>query len=325
MRRFTVGWGAALAGSLLASTALAHAAPAKPPLPIVNTGYADQLTYSSATLSGSISPDRSVHVSYYFQYGQTQAYGSQTPLTPLGNGAETIHVSAAITGLSVSTGYHFRLVAISPGGTTDGADRSFVTSKRTTPKLPLSLTATITPNPVVFGNAVSVQGTLSGTGNISHSVALQMNPFPYLGGFVYTGGSELTNSAGGFSFTLPDMIKNTQLRVLAAGTPPVTSPVVTEFVAVRVVAHVRHTRRHGFARIFGTVSPSVAGARVAFQRLLPGRRPVTVGGTVVTNGTGAVSRFSRVVRIRHAGLYRVFVEVTDGANVSNSSSPVMIR
>jgi len=46
----------------------------------------------------------------------------------------------------------------------------------------------------------------------------------------------------------------------------------------------------------------------------------------VKAGTPTVSRFSRVVRIRHRGLYRALVKVSnDGAHVSNYSAPILIR
>ncbi len=42
-------------------------------------------------------------------------------------------------------------------------------------------------------------------------------------------------------------------------------------------------------------------------------------------GTAAVSSFSRVVRLRHPGLYRALVKVNDGAHVSNYSAPILVR
>ena len=59
---------------------------------------------------------------------------------------------------AAGTTYHYRIVAISPAGTTDGKDRTF-----TTAKVPLSLRSPV-PNPVMFGNPFLVEGNLSGTG-----------------------------------------------------------------------------------------------------------------------------------------------------------------
>ena len=78
-------------------------------------------------------------------------------------------------------------------------------------------------------------------------------------------------------------------------------------------------------RLYGTVAPAEVGALVGFQLLTPGRS-TNEGGTVVKAGTPTVSRFNRVVRLRHHGLYRALVKVSnDGAHVSDYSAPVLVR
>ncbi len=78
-------------------------------------------------------------------------------------------------------------------------------------------------------------------------------------------------------------------------------------------------------RLYGTVAPAEVGALVGFQLLRPGRS-VNEGGTAVRAGTSSVSRFRAVVRLRHRGLYRALIKVTnDGAHVSNYSEPILIR
>ena len=216
--------------------------------------------------------------------------------------------------------YHYRVVAYGPGGAVRGGDRTF-----RTPKVPLSVQIVGSPNPVVFGDPFFVEGTLSGTGAATHEVVLQANPFPYLGGFKTVGNPEVTNSAGDFSFPVGGLLQNAQLRVVTVGRPEVASPVVLESVAVRVSFHVRRARRHGFVRLYGTVAPAEVGALVGFQLLRPGKS-VNEGGTSVRAGTASVSRFGAVVRLRHRGLYRALIKVTnDGGHVSNYSEPILIR
>jgi hypothetical protein len=222
--------------------------------------------------------------------------------------------------LQPATTYHFHLVAISSAGVADGIDRTF-----TTPKIPLSLQIAGVPNPVTFGNPFVVEGTLSGTGAASHAIVLQANLFPFTAGFKTVGNPELTNATGGFSFPVVGLGENAQLRVVTVGKPEVSSPVVTESVAVRVTFHARRTHRRGRWRLYGTVTPAEAGALVGFQRLVPGGRTVNAGGTNVRSGTATVSRFSRIVRIRHRGVYRALVKIADGAHVSAYSAPVLIR
>jgi hypothetical protein len=309
----------ALALLLAAVAAAASSATAAPtPAPAVSTGGISSLGFSSVVLLGHVNP-RGQATNYFFQYGRTRKYGSQSPLAPVGGGKTSVGVSQSVSGLQPVTVYHYRILAVSAGGASVGADRSF-----TTAKIPLSVAIVGVPNPVPYGSPFVVEGTLSGTGSGNHVVTLQANPFPYLGGFQPVGNPVLTNASGGFSFPVLGLLQNAQLRVVTVGKPTVVSPVVVEGVAVRVSLHARATGRRGFARLYGTVAPAEVGALVGFQLLKPGHRSANVGGTVVKAGTATVSRFSRVVRV-HRGLYEALVRVSDGAHVSAYSAPVFIH
>ena len=153
---------------------------------------------------------------------------------------------------------------------------------------------------------------------------MQANPFPYLAGFKDVGNPEVANSAGGFSFPTSACSKTPSCARSPSASPKSRAPVVLESVAVRVSFHVRRARCRGFVRLYGDVAPAEVGALVGFQLLTPGRS-INEGGTVVKAGTAGVSRFSRVVRLRHPGLYRALIKVDDGAHVSNYSEPILIR
>jgi hypothetical protein len=286
--------------------------------PSASTGGASNVTFSSAVLHGSVNPGGSA-ANFAFQYGTSRHYEFQTPLAAAGSGTNGVRVSEGITGLRADTTYHYRLVAF--GSTTaTGRDRTFRTAK-----VPLSLAIAGVPNPVTFGAAFLLEGTLSGSGAGGRAVVLKANPFPYSGGFKQLGSQQRTSPTGTFSFFIPGLAQNTQLRVSAAGKPAISSPVLIESVAVRVAFHVRRTRRRGHVRLFGTVAPAEVGSLVGFQRLRPGHRSVNEGGTVVTAGTPAVARFSRVIHIRHRGLFRALVKPSDPGHVSGYSAPVLIR
>jgi len=314
-RRLAV-WGSllAFAGLGLIAAQVAHAA--APPTPY--TGEATELTTSSAALKGTVYPG-DAQTSYYFQYGTTSSYGAQTPIMPAGAGTQTIHVAVPVTGLSVDTEYHYRQVAVNALGTTDGLARTF-----TTKKIPLTFTVASMPSRDPFESPFTVDGTLSGTGSADHAVVLQANPFPYLAGFKAIGNPELTEASGSFSFSVPGLKENTQLRVATLETPPATSRVVVELVAVRVSLHVGPTDRAGYVRLYGTVTPAEIGAQVSFQLLRPGHGPVAVSGTIITGGKRTFSRFSRIVRIRRPGLYRALVTVASGAQASNHSRAILL-
>lgn len=325
-RRRPLSRGRHLAAILLA-TVVAIAVPAStsavvPPPPGVSTGGISNLAPTSVVLHGALNA-KGQPANYLFQYGKTKGYGAQTVLAPGGRSTATIQVSRPVGGLQPSTIYHYRIVAFGPKGPVVGGDRAF-----TTPKIPLSLQIAGVPNPVLFGNPFSVQGTLGGTGAAGRVVALQFNPFPYLAGFKTLGNPEVTSATGSFSFPIVGLSTNTQLRVVTTAAPFIVSPVLVEGVAVRVSFHVHRVHRHRrgrFYRMYGTVAPAEVGARVGFQLLRPGLPSINRGGTFVRSATPTVSRFSAIVRVRHGGLYQALVQVADGSHVSAYSAPVRIR
>jgi streptogramin lyase len=109
--------------------------------PRVITGAASSVQPAAATLNGSVRPNGQTTV-FRFDYGTTDAYGSQTADTPVAAGVDTLPVSATPTGLQPSTTYHYRLVATNDSATTLGEDATFTTSA--TP-----------PPPVVAGTAAA--------------------------------------------------------------------------------------------------------------------------------------------------------------------------
>ncbi len=293
-------WAVAIAATGLLALALpAGAGAVSPPAPpSVSTGGAHYVTYGSAILDGWIDPHAS-NTSYYFQYGPTRAYGAQTGVADAGAGAATVKVALPVTGLLPYTTYHYRLIAVNAAGAKTGADSSFKTAK-----VPLSLQILAAPNPVLYGEPVTIQGTLSGTGNGGVPVVLQDNPFPYTQGFVTVGNSELTTATGGFSFPFLGLTEATQFRVATATRTPVVSPVAVEGVAVRVQAHVGRARRRHYARIYGTVTPAVNGMEVGIMRIAGGRN-VLVAGTALHYRNATSSRFSRTIRVKRGAAYRV--------------------
>ncbi|HMS62235.1 MAG TPA: hypothetical protein PKD63_08135, partial [Solirubrobacteraceae bacterium] len=96
------------------------------PPTILGSG-AGTVTASGATISATVNPNR-VATTYRVEYGPTLAYGSSTASTSAGSGALDVVASVPLTGLTSSTAYHARVVAMSAGGTTNGPDVTFTTS-----------------------------------------------------------------------------------------------------------------------------------------------------------------------------------------------------
>ncbi|HEV2973894.1 MAG TPA: hypothetical protein VGX69_02725 [Solirubrobacteraceae bacterium] len=315
-RGLTKRWrGPAIGAAVLVALALPAAAQAAG-APKATTGGARDVSYASATLAGTVNPNGS-DTSYYFQYGPTKAYGLQSSIAAAGAGKSGVAVRLPIAGLQPITVYHYRLVAVSASGVSIGSDNTFKTEK-----VPLSLAIFTSPNPVTFGGLVTIQGTLSGTDNANRAVVLQANTFPFTGAFQSIGNPELTSATGGFSFVVPSLTAATQFRVFTTTSTPVVSPVALEYVAVRVSSHVARTRRRGFARIYGTVTPAANGMQVGILRIEHGRGTLVSGSVLGPLGSSS-SQFSRVVRVRK-GAYRVLVRVTSGPFVSAYGTTLLI-
>src|ERR1019366_7581589 len=96
--------------------------------PTVVTGTASPVAQTTASLNASVDPNGGVVSECKLEYGRTSSYESSVPCTPSpGSGTSPVAVSASITGLAVSTTYHFRIVATNPGGTSRGSDQTLTT------------------------------------------------------------------------------------------------------------------------------------------------------------------------------------------------------
>lgn len=94
--------------------------------PKATTEAASSVTQTEATLNATVNPN-GVATSYYFEYGPTTSYGSKTKEVSVGAGMSSVKVSEAVTGLTASSTYHFRVVATNANGTTEGSDATLST------------------------------------------------------------------------------------------------------------------------------------------------------------------------------------------------------
>ena len=303
------------------ATALLPAAGARAAAPTVTTGAANQITANSARVTGTVNPGGEP-TGVYFEYGLTNRYGSRTADATAGTGTRARPVASQLTGLRPNTVYHYRLVAGNPSGVRSGRDRTF----RTRPQPP-GFQFGAAPNPVTFRFPATIAGVLTGPNRANRPVALQARPFPYTTGFADTGAQAVTNGAGQFSFALPAPEATAQYRVrTVTGTPAVTSQVLTLGVAVRVKTNVDRTRvrRGGRVRFSGTIRPARPGARYAIQKQRSDGGWVTVAGSITRTGGSSFSGFSRRIRVRSGGTYRVFVQIVDGNLTSGIGRSIRI-
>ena len=169
------------------------------------------------------------------------------------------------------------------------------------------------PNPVVFGSATTLSGRLSGGTVSGVTVRLEVDDTrPYGDGY-----RRATNPAGGqisttsdqsgrFSFSLRPG-QNSQYRAVAESSPPVTSAPRLVLVRPRVGLIVSDSTPSAgeLVRFRGTVRPPHDGARVLIQRRSSTGRWVTVARTTLRDAGDVYSRYSRRIRVRSDGTYRV--------------------
>jgi hypothetical protein len=299
-----------LGGLLLPASALAAA-------PAVTTGGVANVEPTTALLKGSVDPNRTA-TSYMFQYGTTRLYGGQTPTTVAGGGNKGVAVAAAVSGLAPATTYHYRLVALRGSRTWFGKNRTFKTRKQ-----PLGVSLAASPNPIRIGHATTLAGVLSGTGNANRQVVLQANAWPYTGGFVAASNAQVTDASGAFSFPLLSVSLNTQYRVLMVVRPGVVSPIVVLETTNKITRHVKIKRGHRRGRIhfWGTVRPALDGSPVVVQKLRRGAW-VNIGQTSARHTSKGISRYSKRIRQKHGGTYRVVVVDASGAHSPGVSRTV---
>ncbi len=100
--------------------------------PTAISGGAEGVGLSAATVTGSVNPQGAM-TTYHVDWGESSAYGSQTPVADAAVGSDSIQhtVAQGLTGLTPGLAYHYRIVATNCGGclagTSYGSDMTFAT------------------------------------------------------------------------------------------------------------------------------------------------------------------------------------------------------
>ncbi|HEV7584624.1 MAG TPA: alkaline phosphatase family protein [Solirubrobacteraceae bacterium] len=129
-----------------------------PNAPTVETDAPSSVRQTLATLNGTLNPNGAQLSNCHFDYGTSEAYGSSVPCTSTpAAGNSPVTVSAAVSGLSPASAYHFRLVAANSGGAGAGTDGTLTTL----PNAPAVVTAgasSITQTGATLGASVNPNG-----------------------------------------------------------------------------------------------------------------------------------------------------------------------
>ncbi len=266
--------------------------PTIPSPPKATTSGAEALSRTGATVTGTLTPG-GADATYFFEYGTSTSYGLKTPSTVVPASDAPTTVKRTLSGLTVETTYHYRLVATNAAGTSRGADRTLKTTAN--PKKPsvstqpainaaaqsATFTARINPQgqettyyfqyglSTKFGLKSAVQSAGAGTSTVSVATnvgALTANAKYYFRVIAKNATGTTTGSTR--NFTTPRGLTG----VNATATP---SPVVWS----------------GGAVIAGTVGGAgVGGVGVAlFRQDFPFTGPFTQVATQVASSAGAFS------------------------------------
>lgn len=135
--------------------------------PAVTTTPASGVTATSATLTGSVTPNGS-DTTCRFNYGTTTGYGQQTPtrtVKPI-TGTATQSVGITVNGLQSQTVFHYQIVCTNATGMTKGTDVSFTTSDTGPSQIALSGHTGFVSGSGISGVFIGCYGARNCTGSV---------------------------------------------------------------------------------------------------------------------------------------------------------------
>jgi len=187
-----------------------------------------------------------------------------------------------------------------------------------------NLTIKSSAGAVTFGKSVTLSGVAKSV-SAGTMIELQQNPYPY-SGFKPAGKTTAVDPTGNYSFTGVQPQMHTQYRVVAKASPPVTSGDVFVRVRLRASFSVSDSTpaRGQRVRLFGTVASAHDGKPVLIQKKTASGYKTVTRTVLLDNGT-ATSKYSKSLRIRSNGTYRVVVQSLDAAIDDGTSRSRTLR
>jgi hypothetical protein len=94
--------------------------------PVIGVEPVSERGQTGVTVNAKINPEKA-ETTYFVEYGDTSSYGSETGPVSVGSGSTAQAVSVVLSGLSVGTTYHYRVVAENAVGQAMSEDEMFMT------------------------------------------------------------------------------------------------------------------------------------------------------------------------------------------------------
>jgi hypothetical protein len=273
--------------------------------PIVHSAPATGIGSNTATLNGSVDP--SGHsTQWYFQYGPSTSYGSVAPAHSAGSGGAR-SVSETIGGLTSGRTYHFRIVAQSSSGTTNGPDAFFTTAGA-------AVTLTSSTATVIARHAVTLSGRVaSAKANETVAVFAQR----YASGSFTQIATVLTDAGGSWRLIVRPAIGTTYKGVWNGSTSSTVTVGVRPGVTLRKLSHQRFV-----TRVLG--AHSFAGRTVQLQRHLLSGRWLTIARARL-NSRSAATFHPKLKRGRWTLRVAISVNQAGGGYLAGFSTWVTVR
>ena len=278
--------------------------------PSVSGNSASGLTVTGATLGNTVSSNGAAST-VTFEYGLTTAYGSTATAaeSPLASSASAASVSAAITGLTCGTVYHYRVKAVNSVNTTNGSDATFSTSCNAAPaayKVSISATSQV-------GSVLNGYYVYSDTDSDPEGVTT----------FRWVKNSTNTGATGGISVgtsrNYTPVTADFGAYLYFCVTPVASAGTLTGVEACSSATAAVVMPAPTVTAVNPTSGPSAGGTAITITGTnLTGATAITVGGAACTSVSASATSTTCTTTAGTAGSASVVVTTVGGANAANT-------
>ena len=250
------GGGAPASANVAASGAGINTAPS------VTTGAASAITSISATTAGSIPANGCTAITAYgIEYSTTNGFpngtGTAVASANLGGG----NFTSALTGLIPTTTYYYHAYATNGGGTSYGAQQSFVTATPVISSSALAAFGNVCTNITAGPNSITLTGTNLTAANITIG-PLAGFTFSTTAGGTYTASLNLTQPSGAYSQAIyvdftPVAVQSYSGNIPVSGGGAVAISVAVTAAGINTAATVNTGAASAITQISATAAGSI--------------------------------------------------------------------